>query len=481
MDWPTLDTRWWNLSLGVVATTAMAACGPMITLDGEDSITDSDTDGPDTDGPDTIEPPPGNCQIHADCEPGDICVDNVCVPDETYYCQDGGCCYDYGYDGCCYEDCCYGECYYEECFDDAQCGPGALCEYWSCQVVPTLPACDQPALASLPLPDEDDDPIVSLAFVDANGDEAEDLLVGRTSGARLHLGGEGTVVDLPLPEGELVIDAVSGDFDVDGDPDLAITNGDDSITILLGDGAGGFTLGSTTAVGSAIVQLEVLRWNSDAAPDLAGLTSIGTAVIHHGDGMGGILAGATLHGDGNNHSMAAGRLNGDSLDDLVMQDPDETMIFLGNDEEDVSIGGSLPEPEPGSEWAEPPFARRLLAGDFDQGGLSEVIGHTNKTSEWLLLETWTDGVVLERYALERWVDHGQLGDYDGDGVPDIVMAGDQHLVLVQGLQGSPAVGCQTEVAVGVDVEHLAVGDFNGDGRAEIAIAHDGQLLVLATE
>lgn len=480
MDWPTLDTRWWNLSLGVVATTMMAACGPTIILDEEESITDSD--GPDV-PPNTTVPPRGECQVHADCEPGNVCIDNVCMPDDTYYCDDSGCCNDYGYD-CCYGDCCYygDDCYYyEECFEDAQCGFGEVCEYFACQPVEFLPACEQPDLTALPLPAEDDDPIISLSFVDGagSGDEAEDLLVGRASGARLHRGSDGAVVDLPLPEGEVVLDAVSGDFDADGDRDLAFTDGADSITILLGNELGEFELGSTIDVGTAITHLEALQWNSDGAVDLAGLTVLGTTVLHLGDGMGGLQAGMTVEGNADTYSLASGRFNDDELEDLIAHDGGRSLIFLGNDEQDVAMDGALPDREVDN----PTWGRRLLVGDVDGVGFSEVIGHTNMDSGWLLFETWSNGFDRQAYALEEAVEHGDLGDYDGDGDLDVVLAGGDRLTFVRAAPGgsSTVVECQAQLSIGVDVEQLAVGDFSGDGRAQIAIAHDAQVLLFSAE
>lgn len=473
MDWPTVDTRWWNLSLGVVATTAMAACGPTILLDEGESITDSDTDGPQTPPPDTTDPPRGNCQIHADCEPGDLCVDNVCVPEDTYYCQDGGCCYDYGYD-----DCCYGDCYYEECFSDEECGPAAVCSYGQCLPVQALPACDEPDLTLLPLPIEDEDPIVSLAFVDGNGDEAEDLLVGRSAGARLYLGNDNAVVDLPLPEGELVLDAVSGDFDGDGHPDLALTDGVDSITILRGDGAGAFELGSTVEVGLPITKLEAIQWDSDGALDLAGLSSAGVTTLHYGDGAGGISASATLEGDADQYSMAAGRLDEDGLDDLVVQSVERAQVFLGNDEEAVSAGGSLPE----SELSDPPWERHLLTRALEGQGFSDVIGRTNKAHDWLLLEAWGSSGIVQQYALDGRAEHAGVGDYDGDGVTDLVLAGDERLTLVRGGEGGESIfECQVQLLVEVSAGQLAVGDFDADGRAESVIARGAEIFWLAAE
>jgi hypothetical protein len=45
-----------------------------------------------------------------------------------------------------------------------------------------------------------------------------------------------------LPSGVLPTAVASGDFNEDGRPDLAVSNGaDNTVTVLLGDGAGGFT------------------------------------------------------------------------------------------------------------------------------------------------------------------------------------------------------------------------------------------------
>ncbi|MCA9704570.1 MAG: VCBS repeat-containing protein [Myxococcales bacterium] len=477
MDWPKLDTRWWNLSLGVVATTAMAACGPTILLDDEDSITDSDsdTDGPDTTNPpDTTDPPPEACQFDIDCEPGEVCIDGACMPDE-YYCSDGGCCYEY----CCYDDCCYGECYYNQCYSDEECSVGELCNYGNCEVVEGLPACEEPSLAPLLLPVEDEAPIVSLSFVDGDGDEAQDLLVGRTNGARLHLGTD-QAIDLPLPQGsEVVIDAVSADFDNDGDPDLALVDGDDSLTILLSDGAGGYTLGSVTGLGAGIVDLMALQWDSDGAVDLAGLTSIGTAVLHQGDGAGGMMATYTLHGDGNNLALATGRFNPDELGDLVAQDTDETMLFFGNDQANVSIAGALPEWD---SWSYP-SGRRLLAGDIDGSGLSEIVGSSNRWGGWVLLEAWPDGGqdFPRRYAIYDEADHSAMSDFDGDGRLDVVMATSDRLVFVRGGDLPQLLDCQSEAAIGTLIEHLALGDFDGDGRAEVVVSNGSTLQVLVIQ
>ena len=63
-----------------------------------------------------------------------------------------------------------------------------------------------------------------------------------------------------------------GDFNLDGKPDLAVTNGTpSSVTILLGHGNGGFShaAGSPVDMGVAALSVVVGDFNVDGKPDLA--------------------------------------------------------------------------------------------------------------------------------------------------------------------------------------------------------------------
>ena len=63
-----------------------------------------------------------------------------------------------------------------------------------------------------------------------------------------------------------------GDFNLDGKPDLAVANySSDNVTILLGNGMGGFTqpAGSPVGAGTAPRSVAVGDFNLDGKPDLA--------------------------------------------------------------------------------------------------------------------------------------------------------------------------------------------------------------------
>ena len=87
---------------------------------------------------------------------------------------------------------------------------------------------------------------------------------------------------------------VVGDFNGDGIQDLAMANGgSNNVTVLLGNGSGGFTAaaGSPFAVGSWPVSLAVGDFNGDGIQDLAIANFGGNNVtVLLGNGSGGFTA-----------------------------------------------------------------------------------------------------------------------------------------------------------------------------------------------
>jgi len=465
MDWPRLDTSSWNLSLGAIATSMLAACGPFVILEGEtDSDTNAETDpdppGPSEPGP-TDTTPSVECYNASDCEPGYDCIDNVCMPYD-YYCGTGGCCDD----DCCYEECCYGECY-NGCYSDEECGPQALCEsdygYNECVYPYELPECDTPEVLVLGLPQVGDGDIVSLSFVAANGDTASDLVVGRGGNAELHWGADVAPPDLlPVPGGQSVIDAVAGDFDGDGDQDIVVSTLEGSLMVLAGDGTGNFVFVQESSFGEALYDLAALHWNGDGALDVACRTSNGGALLLLNDGMGGLGNGVSLPA-GAVYSLALTDFGGDDYDDLVVQDESSAEVFLGDFSGDLTPDVYLSGVAHG--------LRQVLSGPIDAFEPDEVIGYSRQDT-WLLLELWANGGgTPQRYALFGEDGLAATGDYDGDGVTDVLTYGGSVVGYVHGSaeNGYPTFTCRGTYFIGMPAYSLAVGDFDGNGRADVAL------------
>lgn len=466
MDWPRLDTSSWNLSLGVVATSVLAACGPFVTIpEGEtDSDSVTDTDPRPTDPSETDTTPNVECQSASDCQPGYECIGNVCQPYD-YYCDDGGCCYG-GTGGCCYDECCYGECYYNECYADQDCGPMGLClpEYgYACVWAYELPDCGgAPAVVPLELPLVGEGELVSLSFVEVNGDGASDIVVGRSGTAELHPGGGAAMPSLlPVPVGASVSDAVSGDFDGDGDLDLAIATLQGSLVVLANDGVGGFAPGPELPLGGTGYDLGALQWNGDGALDVALRRSDGTAMVLLNDGTGW-LGSSTSLAVGSAESLAAIDFGGDGYGDLLVEDFSTGVVFLGDSSGDTNPDAYLPGNSHGT--------RQLVAGRIDGALPEEAIGYT-PMSGWLLLELWANGLEgPQRYSISGEDSLAAMGDFTGDGVADLITAGGSVINYVRGYDsGYPTLECKSTYFNGGLALAMAVGDFDGNGRADVVI------------
>lgn len=154
---------------------------------------------------------------------------------------------------------------------------------------------------------------VAFALGDMNGDATLDLVVASdtSSGPRVGVllgAGDGTfgaaLPSLVTPDGTYPSAVALGDFDRDGKLDAAIahvwTGGTGIVTVLRGDGAGGFARspGSPHDVGGGTLALSVGDVNGDGALDLASpISSAGsdsrsaTTGVLLGDGAGGFAAG----------------------------------------------------------------------------------------------------------------------------------------------------------------------------------------------
>jgi hypothetical protein len=284
-----------------------------------------------------------------------------------------------------------------------------------------------------------------------------------------------------------------GDFNGDGKLDLAVANytsGD--VTILLGDGSGGFTeaAGSPVRVGANPVSVAVGDFNGDGKPDLAVANSISDNVtILLGDGTGGFSqpAGSPLGLGGEPSSVAVGDFNGDGKPDLAVANlnSNNVTILLGD-----GSGGFINALGSPVGAGNGPFS--VAVGDFNgDGKLDLAVANFNEGSSagnvTILLGDGSGGFTEAAgspVGVGFEVPSVAVGDFNGDGQPDLAVANEGQFdnncgcfvygnvtILLGDGSGSFSQPAGSPVSAGSGPDSVAVGDFNGDGKPDLAVAN----------
>ncbi len=335
------------------------------------------------------------------------------------------------------------------------------------------------------LPAFDNLPEISLAgTVDAvltrdfNHDGKLDLAVlsdGSSSISILPGLGDGTVgpgTDYAL-SGATVF--VAGDVNADGNTDLiaATDSAPSAVSVFLGRADGTFVTGPSLQVSLRPRSLVLDDFNSDHVLDLGVFDAdSGNFSLRPGNGDG--TFGAEITTDGTLRIANAGDLNADGAADLVYADSSLVVVSLNNGDGTFASSSTYPA---GLD------DERLWIRDFDGDGKVDVLVETdcNPAEEGLFFLRGHGDGTLEPSEYGGWsCDSGSgiesgigLGaDFNGDGNFDLLDIrgpvvfghGDGTFDSVRGA-ALPAVAA-------------AIGDFDGDGLPDVVTRADNQLAIM---
>jgi hypothetical protein len=319
---------------------------------------------------------------------------------------------------------------------------------------------------------------------------------------------------------------LAADLNGDGKTDLAALGSTPTppLTILLGNGAGGFSIAATPAVGSSAGQIKFGRFNADNIVDLVLLHTNGFIDLIYGSSAGDF----TPVNGGSFQDGPAGveviDLNHDNLDDLAVALKDTTGPITHGFQPFTNTGAGFNAGTridlPG---AREPFG--IAVGDFNADGnadaaialaggiLSVFRGSGNGVFQspqyWVLpntgggllaadvnLDSRKDLIYLENSGTSTIVPILNLNNqgfktsravvYGGTDVVPADLTGDSLLDLVTGtdtVSGAPSEVVVTpndgnhgflsaaNFATSGDFRALDAADFNGDGKMDIVTAH----------
>jgi hypothetical protein len=210
-----------------------------------------------------------------------------------------------------------------------------------------------------------------MAIADVDGDGNADIAITNQSAAQVTVllgdgaGGLTPAAGSPVPTGAQPYGIVTADFNRDAAPDLAVANsGDGTVSVLLGDGSGGFTPapGSPLAGFSGAIGLAAADLDGDAAPDLAVANSAANTVsVLLGDGTGAFApqTGSPYTVGAAPRSVAIGDFDGDAAPDLAVTNGfDNTVTVLLQPGPAPTPPAPTPVPEPAPAPAAAPIAQR---------------------------------------------------------------------------------------------------------------------------
>lgn len=261
-----------------------------------------------------------------------------------------------------------------------------------------------------------------------------------------------------------------GDLNNDGQLDIAVANsGDKTVTVLLGNGDGTFVPApQSPATGLGASAIAVADFNRDGRLDLAVVNSDSrTVTVLLGNGDGSFTLGAQSPATGTDPaSIAVGDFNGDGIADFATESYDDNTVSLWLGNGDGSFTAALKSPFSVS------MPTGVAAGDLNADGkLDLAVSETNNQLTILVGDgsgSFTPVITPLSSATDR--SSVSTGDFNVDGIADLAIEYPYFTKIAIG-NGDSTFKSVLDISTLARTQYQAVADFNRDDVVDVAVAH----------
>ncbi len=315
---------------------------------------------------------------------------------------------------------------------------------------------------------------IAAAVADFNNDGVSDIASANLNDGNVSLlrgNGNGTFgVATNLKIGSGATDVASADLNADGNADLVVTDGMNSVSVALGNGDGTFRTPKTIRLRTHPQGIAIADLNHDGIPDLAIaihgplFNSAGDAAVLLGNGDGTFAAPVYNSVNHNGQRLVAVDLDGDGNLDLAMavehfsSEKNGLAIFLGNGDGTFQTGTT----------SVPGDAADVAAGDLNGDGKIDLVLAEEYTSEVRILLGNGDGTFQTPVTYDTLGGSATVAvvDLNHDDVLDLLLGGGSVVALLG--KGDGTFYPPSLYAIGQSFAR--VGYFNRDSNPDVVAA-----------